>query len=158
MVGGMVMAFMAGLHYWWPKISGRLYPEKAGRLAALITFIGFNLTFFPQFLMGYMGMPRRYHAYAPEFQVFHVLSTAGASILGVGYLMPLIYLLWSLKWGEKAGPNPWRATGLEWQTESPPPTHNFLKVPVVTTGPYEYTPETGAYIPQNYQEEEPTHV
>ena len=122
MVGGMVMAFMAGLHYWWPKISGRLYPEAAGKLAALITFIGFNLTFFPQFLLGYMGMPRRYHAYAPEFQVFNVLSTAGATILGVGYLMPVIYLLWSLKWGEKAGRNPWRATGLEWQTESPPPT------------------------------------
>src|SRR5213595_3873796 len=121
MVGGMVMGFMGGLHYWWPKISGRLYPEFAGKLAAMITFIGFNLTFFPQFILGYLGQPRRYHAYPPEFQVFNVLSTAGASILGVGYLLPLIYFLWSLKFGRVAGPNPWRATGLEWQTPSPPP-------------------------------------
>ena len=139
MVGGMVMAFMGGLHYWWPKITGRLYPEFWGKMAAIVTFIGFNLTFFPQFLLGYLGMPRRYHAYPPEFQVFHVLSTAGASILGVGYLMPLIYLLWSLKRGRVAGPNPWRATGLEWQTPSPPPKHNFEEVPIVTTGPYQYS-------------------
>ncbi|MEO5717989.1 MAG: cbb3-type cytochrome c oxidase subunit I, partial [Chthoniobacterales bacterium] len=121
MVGGMVMAFMGGLHYWWPKMTGRLYPEFFGKMAAIITFIGFNLTFFPQFLLGYLGMPRRYHVYPPEFQVFHVLSTAGASILGIGYLLPLLYFLWSLKFGRAAGPNPWRATGLEWQTESPPP-------------------------------------
>ena len=89
MVGGMVTAFMGGLHYWWPKITGRMYPEKLGQLAALITYIGFNLTFFPQFVMGYLGMPRRYHAYPGEFQIYHVLSTAGASILGVGYLLPL---------------------------------------------------------------------
>ena len=89
MVGGMVTAFMGGLHYWWPKITGRMYPEKLGQLAALITYIGFNLTFFPQFVMGYLGMPRRYHAYPGEFQIYHVLSTAGASILGVGYLCRL---------------------------------------------------------------------
>ncbi len=141
MVGGMVMAFMGGLHYWWPKITGRLYPEFAGRMAAIITFIGFNLTFFPQFLLGYLGMPRRYHAYPPEFQVFHVLSTAGASILGVGYLLPLLYLLWSLKYGRAAGPNPWRATGLEWQTSSPPPKHNFAETPVVTGPAYQYRAE-----------------
>ncbi len=139
MVGGMVMAFMGGLHYWWPKMTGRLYPEFWGKMAAIITFIGFNLTFFPQFLLGYLGMPRRYHAYPPEFQVFHVLSTAGASILGVGYALPLVYFLWSLKRGRIAGPNPWRATGLEWQTESPPPKHNFAEVPIVTTGPYQYS-------------------
>ncbi|CAN5609080.1 cytochrome c oxidase subunit I [soil metagenome] len=138
MVGGMVMAFMGGLHYWWPKITGRLYPEFLGKMAAIITFIGFNLTFFPQFLLGYLGMPRRYHAYPPEFQVFHVLSTAGASILGVGYLLPLLYLLWSLKYGRAAGPNPWRATGLEWQTDSPPPKHNFATTPRVTAPPYQY--------------------
>src|SRR5947207_3017599 len=138
MVGGMVMAFMGGLHYWWPKITGRLYPEFWGKLAAIITFIGFNLTFFPQFLLGYLGMPRRYHAYPPEFQVFHILSTAGASILGIGYLLPLIYFLWALKYGRAAGPNPWRATGLEWQTPSPPPTNNFDETPVVVRGPYEY--------------------
>ena len=132
MVGGMVTGFMSGLHYWWPKISGRMYPEKAGQLAALITFIGFNLTFFPQFIMGYLGMPRRYHNYAPEFQIYHVLSTAGASILGVGYLLPLIYLTWSLRHGKKAPANPWGATGLEWQTPSPPPVHNFNETPLVT--------------------------
>ncbi|PYJ47909.1 MAG: cytochrome c oxidase subunit I [Verrucomicrobia bacterium] len=141
MVGGMVMAFMGGLHYWWPKITGRLYPEFAGKLAAMITFLGFNLTFFPQFILGYLGMPRRYHAYPPEFQLFNVLSTAGASILGVGYLLPLIYFLWSLKFGRVAGPNPWRATGLEWQTPSPPPKHNFEKTPTVTERPYGYSPE-----------------
>ena len=127
MVGGMVMAFMGGLHYWWPKITGRMYPEFAGKLAAMITFIGFNLTFFPQFILGYLGMPRRYHAYPPEFQFFHILSTAGASILGVGYLLPFLYFLWSLKWGRVASGNPWEATGLEWQTPSPPPTHNLKK-------------------------------
>jgi cytochrome c oxidase subunit 1 len=158
MVGGMVTGFMGGLHYWWPKISGRLYPEAMGRLAALITFVGFNLTFFPQFMLGYLGQPRRYHTYPPEFQVYHVLSTAGASILGIGYLLPLLYLLWSLKWGPAAGRNPWRATGLEWQTATPPPKHNFDEVPVVTGGPYEYTPETGGYLPQNQPEEKLAHV
>jgi cytochrome c oxidase subunit 1 len=141
MVGGMVMAFMGGLHYWWPKISGRMYPEKLGQLAALVTFIGFNLTFFPQFIMGYLGMPRRYHNYAPEFQVYHVLSSGGASILGVGYLLPLVYFLWSLRYGKKAPANPWNATGLEWQTPSPPPVHNFEETPVITDEPYGYVPE-----------------
>ena len=141
MVGGMVTAFMGGLHYWWPKMTGRLYPEIWGKLAALATFLGFNLTFFPQFLLGYLGMPRRYHAYPPEFQVFHVLSTAGASILGVGYALPLVYFLWSLKRGRVAGPNPWRATGLEWQTPSPPPKHNFKETPIVTDAPYAYDAE-----------------
>lgn len=138
MVGGAVMGYMSGLHYWWPKITGRLYPENWGRLAALIIFIGFNLTFFPQFVLGYLGMPRRYHTYPPEFQVLNVMSSAGASILGVGYLLPLIYLIWSLRYGPIAGPNPWRATGLEWQTSSPPPTDNFLETPIVTDEPYNY--------------------
>ncbi|MDB6017095.1 MAG: ctaDII [Pedosphaera sp.] len=141
MVGGTVLAFMGGIHFWWPKITGRMYPEKLGQLAALVTFIGFNLTFFPQFVMGYLGMPRRYHAYAPEFQIYHVLSTAGATILGVGYLLPVIYLLWSLRHGKKAGANPWGATGLEWQTPSPPPVHNFAEVPRVTGEPYDYSPQ-----------------
>jgi cytochrome c oxidase subunit 1 len=141
MVGGAVMGYMSGLHYWWPKITGRLYPESWGRLAALIIFIGFNLTFFPQFVLGYLGMPRRYHTYPPEFQVLNVMSSAGATILGVGYLLPLIYLIWSLRYGPIAGPNPWRATGLEWQTSSPPPTDNFLETPVVTDDPYNYEAE-----------------
>ena len=139
MVGGMVLAFMGGLHFWWPKITGRMYPENLGKLAALVTFIGFNLTFFPQFILGYLGMPRRYHAYPPEFQVWNVLSTAGATILGVGYALPVCYLLWSLWHGQRAGDNPWGATGLEWQTPSPPPTENFERTPVVTSAPYEYS-------------------
>ena len=138
MVGGMVLAFMGGLHFWWPKITGRLYPERLGQLAAVTIFIGFNLTFFPQFILGYLGMPRRYHAYPPEFQVWNVLSTAGASILGVGYLLPFVYLPWSLKNGRKAGDNPWGATGLEWQTSSPPPKQNFEETPIVTEEPYSY--------------------
>ncbi len=138
MVGGMVLAFMGGLHFWWPKMTGRLYPEPMGQLSALTTFIGFNLTFFPQFILGYLGMPRRYHAYPPEFQVWNVLSTAGATILAAGYLMPMIYLPWSLWWGKRAGNNPWSATGLEWQTPSPPPEHNFDQTPLVTEEPYGY--------------------
>jgi len=138
MVGGAVMAYFAGLHYWWPKITGRMYPEWWARLAALLVFIGFNLTFFPQFILGYVGMPRRYHAYAPEFQVLNVMSTAGASVLAVGYLLPLIYLLWSLRFGPKAGPNPWGAVGLEWATTSPPPKDNFHETPAVTWDAYDY--------------------
>jgi cytochrome c oxidase subunit I len=139
MVGGMVMAYMGALHYWWPKISGRMYPEGWGRLSALIIFCGFILTFLPQFLLGYQGMPRRYYHYAPEFQVLNVMSSAGASILAVGYALPLIYLIGSLWYGKRAGPNPWGATGLEWQTPSPPPTDNFAVTPVVTSEPYDYS-------------------
>ncbi|HYN15590.1 MAG TPA: cytochrome c oxidase subunit I [Terriglobales bacterium] len=138
MVGGTVMAYLGAIHYWWPKMFGRMYPEGWAKLSAGIIFIGFNVTFFPQFLLGYLGMPRRYHAYAPEFQVLNVMSTAGASILAVGYLLPLIYLIWSLRYGEIAGPNPWGSTGLEWQTTSPPPTHNFEETPVVTEEAYAY--------------------
>jgi cytochrome c oxidase subunit I len=139
MVGGAVMAYMGGLHYWWPKMTGRMYPEAPSKLAALIIFVGFILTFLPQFVLGYLGMPRRYHTYAPEFQVLNVMSSAGASILAVGYVLPLAYLLWSLKYGKIAGPNPWGATGLEWQTPSPPPTLNFDVTPEVTGEPYEYS-------------------
>jgi cytochrome c oxidase subunit I len=139
MVGGMVMAYMSGLHFWWPKITGRLYPEGWGRLSALIVFIGFILTFLPQFVLGYMGMPRRYHHYLPKFQVLNVMSSAGASILAVGYILPLVYLIWSLRYGKRAGPNPWGATGLEWETPSPPPTENFDHTPVVTEDAYEYS-------------------
>jgi cytochrome c oxidase subunit I len=142
MVGGMLLAYLAGLHFWWPKITGRMYPEPPAKLSALITFIGFNLTFFPQFVLGYLGMPRRYHTYPPEFQVLNILSTAGASILAVGLLMPMVYLLWSLKYGSIAGNNPFRATGLEWQTTSPPPTHNFHETPIVTREAYDYESQT----------------
>jgi len=138
MVGGMVSALMAGLHFWWPKITGRMYPESMGRLAAVILFTGFNLTFFPQFILGYLGMPRRYWAYPPEFQVLNVMSSAGASVLAVGYALPIIYLLWSLKYGKIAGPNPWRAAGLEWTVQSPPLTENFEITPIVDYEAYDY--------------------
>ncbi len=138
MVGGTVMAFLGGMHYWWPKMSGKMYPEGISKLSALTVFLGFNLTFFPQFVLGYLGMPRRYAAYPPEFQYLHILSTAGATILGVGYIMPLIYLFWSWRYGPAAPPNPWRATGLEWQTDSPPPKHNFEVTPIVTHKAYDY--------------------
>jgi cytochrome c oxidase subunit 1 len=139
MVGGMVMAYLGGIHFWWPKMFGRMYPEGWAKFAALVIFVGFNLTFFPQFILGYLGMPRRYHAYAPEFQVLNVMSTAGASVLGVGYLIPLIYLIWSLKYGKIAGDNPYGSTGLEWRTTSPPPKYNFKKTPIVTEDPYSYS-------------------
>ncbi|HFB52347.1 MAG TPA: cytochrome c oxidase subunit I, partial [Anaerolineae bacterium] len=138
MVGGMVMAFLAGLHHWWPKITGRMYPEKWGVAAAIITFFGFNFTFFPQFIVGFLGMPRRYHAYPDEFQFWQVSSTLGATLLLVGFLMPFFYLMWSLWKGEKAPDNPWNATGLEWKTSSPPPVFNFDETPVVTEPPYNY--------------------
>ena len=138
MVGGAVMGYIGGLHFWWPKITGRLYPESLARIAAITLFVGFNLTFFPQFILGYMGMPRRYHTYPPEFQVLNVLSTAGASILALGYLLPMIYLTWSMRYGKVAGPNPWPATGLEWKAASPPPTENFDVTPEVTWEPYDY--------------------
>jgi cytochrome c oxidase subunit 1 len=138
MVGGAIMGYLGGLHYWWPKMTGRMYPDMWGRVAAVVTFLGFNLTFFPQFVLGYMGMPRRYHAYPPEFQALNVLSTAGASVMGIGYIIPAIYLLWSLKYGAIAGNNPWGAKGLEWEIPSPPPTFNFDKTPVVTEPAYAY--------------------
>ncbi|WP_247875613.1 cytochrome c oxidase subunit I [Azospirillum sp. TSH100] len=141
MVGGMVSAYFGGLHYWWPKVTGRLYPEWWARIAALLIFFGFNLTFFPQFILGYLGMERRYYAYPPEFQAWNIFSSAGASVLAVGYALPFFYLGWSLFRGKRAGANPWAATGLEWQTPSPPPTHNFDRTPTVTRPPYQYRPE-----------------
>ena len=141
MVGGAMMGYLGGLHYWWPKITGRMYPDLWGRVAAVVTFLGFNLTFFPQFVLGYMGMPRRYHSYPPEFQGLNVLSTAGATVMGIGYIIPVIYLLWSLKYGPIAGKNPWGAKGLEWEIPSPPPTYNFEEIPVVTEPAYAYETE-----------------
>jgi cytochrome c oxidase subunit I len=138
MVGGTVMGYLAGIHYWWPKMTGKLYPEGWARFAALMVFVGFNLTFFPQFIVGYLGMPRRYHAYPEEFQILNVMSTAGASILAVGYLIPMIYLIWSLRYGRNSSANPWQATGLEWQVPSPPPTFNFDVIPIVTEEAYPY--------------------
>jgi cytochrome c oxidase subunit 1 len=144
MVGGTLLAYLGGLHYWWPKITGKLYSEPWAKTSAVIVFVGFNLTFFPQFVLGYMGMPRRYHAYPPEelsWQVLNVLSSAGASILAIGLFLPLIYLTYAAFRGKPAGPNPWGAYGLEWETTSPPPTANFEVTPIVTKPAYYYAPE-----------------
>jgi cytochrome c oxidase subunit 1 len=149
MVGGALMGYLGGIHFWWPKITGRMYPEMPARMAALIVFIGFNLTFFPQFLLGYLGMPRRYHVYPEEFQILNVMSSAGATILGVGYLIPLIYLIWSMRYGPKSTANPWQAKGLEWQTSSPPPTENFETAQRVDEEAYQYAAE---------EDEEAVHV
>jgi cytochrome c oxidase subunit 1 len=141
MVGGAIMGYLGGLHYWWPKMFGRMYSAFWSRIAAILVFVGFNLTFFPQFILGYLGMPRRYHMYPDEFQVLNVLSSAGASILGLGYLLPAIYFAWSFKYGEVAGNNPWGASTLEWRTQSPPLTENFVEVPTDIPEAYEYTPQ-----------------
>jgi cytochrome c oxidase subunit 1 len=141
MVGGSVSAFFAGLHFWWPKVTGKLYPESWARFAAILMYFSFNLTFFPQFIAGYLGMPRRYHTYPPEFQIYNVMSSSGAAILAAAYLLPLGYLTWSLFWEKQAGSNPWGATGLEWTTPSPPPPKNFDRQPRVDRGPYDYHPE-----------------
>jgi cytochrome c oxidase subunit 1 len=139
MVGGAIMGYMGGLHYWWPKITGKLYPKFWSMVSALIIFVGFNVTFFPQFVLGYLGMPRRYHTYPDEFQVLNVMSSAGATVLGLGYLIPTIYLIWSMRYGKDASANPWGAVGLEWETSSPPPVENFETPPVVTGEAYEFT-------------------
>ena len=147
MVGGTIMGYLGGIHFWWPKITGRKYNDIMARVSAVIVFIGFNLTFLPQFVVGYLGMPRRYHAYPDEFQVLNVLSSAGAAVLAVGYMMPIFYLIASLKSGELSGDNPWGAVGLEWNTTSPPPTENFKTTPVVTWEAYEYpTPVEGHVV------------
>jgi cytochrome c oxidase subunit 1 len=139
MVGGALLGYLSGLHFWWPKMTGRMYSDVWSKVSAVLVFAGFNLTFGPQFLLGYMGMPRRYHVYPPEFQVLNVLSSAGASVLGLGLILPAFYLTFSLKFGPKAPPNPWGATGLEWQTSSPPIASNFEVTPVVTTEAYDYS-------------------
>jgi len=140
MVGGAIMGYLGGLHYWWPKITGRLYSEFWARIAAGLVFVGFNLTFFPQFIAGYLGMPRRYHEYPPELQVWNVMSSAGASILAVGYSLPLVYLVYSLFAGERSPADPWGSRGLEWEIPSPPPTANFEVTPIVTHGTHQYAP------------------
>ncbi len=131
MFGGTVMGFLGGLHYWWPKMSGRMYSERWGRIAALLIFVGFNVTFFAQFVMGSQGMPRRYYNYLPEFTPYHVISTVGSYLLGLGFLIVLVYLIHSLVKGQPAPANPWGGATLEWQTSSPPPHDNFSREPVV---------------------------
>jgi len=143
MVGGTVIAFVGGMHHWWPKITGRLYNEKIGSLACIIVFVGFNMTFFTQFFLGSRGMPRRYYTYLDQFQPLHAFSTYGALVLGFGLFLALGNLLASLRaGGERAPKNPWGGLTLEWEAESPPITENFKRTPVVTHGPYDF-PSTG---------------
>jgi cytochrome c oxidase subunit 1 len=141
MVGATLMAFLAGMHFWWPKMTGRMYPQRIARFAAGLIFVGFFLAFMPQFVLGYMGMPRRYHIYPEEFQFLHVLSTAGASILGAGYIIPMVYFVWSLRFSAKAVDNPWGAAGFEWEIQSPPTQFNFDRTPVMDHEPYNYETE-----------------
>ena len=138
MMGGTVMAFLSGLHYWWPKMFGRMYNETAAKIAALLIFIGFNLTFFTQFILGSQGMPRRYYNYLDQFQPLHAFSSFGSWILGAGFIVMLFYLVHSLFKGKIAGKNPWGGLTLEWTTNTPPPPHNFDVIPEITHGPYEY--------------------
>jgi cytochrome c oxidase subunit I len=138
MMGGMVMAFLAGLHYWWPKMFGKMYSEMWAKISAIIIFIGFNMTFLPQFVMGSQGMPRRYFNYIDQFQPFHQFSTIGSYVIGIGFLLMFGYLLHSLLRGQRASSNPWGSRALEWQVSSPPPLHNFEHTPVIINGPYDY--------------------
>ena len=142
MVGGMVMAFLCGVHFWWPKMTGRMYNEAMGKIGVLLIYAGFNLTFLPQFVLGYLGMPRRYHTYPEEFQPLNIMSSAGASVLGLGFGLTIIMLLWSLFKGEKASANPYKAKGLEWtDVDSPPIAHNYVEIPVVMEEAYAYGPD-----------------
>jgi cytochrome c oxidase subunit I len=138
MVGGTIMAFLGALHYWWPKMFGKLYSERWALVAAVFVILGFNTTFIPQFLLGNMGMPRRYYSYPERFWPLNVASTAGASLLAFGFVIVLVYLVVSLAWGKAAGRNPWGSMGYEWNTPSPPDAENFPGTPVITHGPHEY--------------------
>jgi cytochrome c oxidase subunit 1 len=147
MMGGTVMAFLAGLHYWWPKMTGRMYNEKLGRLGAVMVFIGFNVTFLTQFVLGSRGMPRRYYDYVPQFKGLHQMSSVGAWILGGAFLMMTIYFIQSLRSGSKAPENPWGSLGFEWRTSSPPPVENFDTPPDLSIGPYDYGKVYGQKAP-----------
>jgi cytochrome c oxidase subunit 1 len=138
MVGAAIMGFLAALHYWFPKMFGRRYPEGWGLVSATLIILGFNATFIPQFLLGNMGMPRRYYNYPERFQTLHVASSAGATLLFFGFVIIFIYLVLALKYGRVAGPNPWGSRGFEWNVPSPPPTHNYRETPVFTHGPHDY--------------------
>jgi cytochrome c oxidase subunit 1 len=155
MVGGVIMAFLAALHYWFPKITGRKYPEGWGIVAGVLIILGFNFTFIPQFLLGNEGMPRRYFSYPERFWPLNVASTAGASVLAIGLFLVLVYVLISLRWGPIAGPNPWSSRGFEWDTPSPPPPDNYPATPVYTRGPHAYDETALAPPPVPH---EPTHA
>jgi cytochrome c oxidase subunit 1 len=138
MVGGTVIAFIGGLHHWWPKMFGRMYNEFWGNVACLLIFIGFNVTFGTQFFLGHQGMPRRYYAYLPEYELLHQVSTIGSWILAAGLFVTLFTLAHALKWGKRAPHNPWEGISLEWQTATPPIEHNFHEIPHVDHGPYDF--------------------
>ncbi|MBX3159153.1 MAG: cbb3-type cytochrome c oxidase subunit I [Deltaproteobacteria bacterium] len=138
MVGGTLTMFLAACHYWFPKMFGRRYPEKWALIGAVAVILGFVFTFTPQFLLGNAGMPRRYHTYVPEYQWLNVMSTAGATILALGLVVTLVYLVHSIFRGEKAGDNPWDSRGYEWLAPTPPPTHNFHTPLVIARGPYDF--------------------
>jgi len=146
MMGGTVIAFLGGLHYWWPKMTGRMYSEKWGRIATALVFIGFNMTFGSQFIMGGQGMPRRYFNYLDQFQPIHAFSTYGSWVLGSGLFMTAIYLLASLKTGPLAPDNPWGGTTMEWESSSPPVVHNFEEQPVFEHEPYDYRHRTVTHV------------
>ncbi|MFW6066821.1 MAG: cbb3-type cytochrome c oxidase subunit I [Myxococcota bacterium] len=148
MVGGTITGFLAAAHYWFPKITGRMYPERLGLVSAVLVLLGFNLTFVPQFLLGNAGMPRRYHHYAAEFQSLHALSTGGSWLLGTALLLVLVYLAWAAARGPVAAANPWSSASYEWSTASPPPKHNFVGVPGFDTDPYDY----GEFHPEHGRE------
>ncbi len=141
MMGGTVIAFIGGVHYWWPKITGRMYSEKWGRIACALVFIGFNMTFLTQFFLGSKGMPRRYYNYLDQYQPLHAFSTFGSWVLGMGLLITAAYLLASLRKPFDAPDNPWGGTTMEWQTSSPPIEHNFDEQPVLEHEPYDYRPK-----------------
>jgi len=138
MMGGTVIAFLGGLHYWWPKIWGKMYNETLARIAAILIFIGFNWTFFTQFILGSQGMPRRYYNYLDKYQSLHAFSTYGSWVIGLGFFIMGYYLIHSLFRGKPAPKNPWGSLTLEWTTTSPPPHHNFDVTPIVTHIPYDY--------------------
>jgi cytochrome c oxidase subunit I len=138
MVGGTVIAFVGALHHWWPKITGRMYNDFWAKICSVLVFVGFNMTFFTQFILGSRGMPRRYWTYLDQFQPLHAFSTVGAFVLGSGLAGCAVYLVASLWTGKRAPANPWGGLSLEWQTSSPPITENFVDQPVVTHGPYDF--------------------
>ncbi|MBN8613765.1 MAG: cytochrome c oxidase subunit I [Deltaproteobacteria bacterium] len=153
MVGGTVFGFLAGLHYWWPKMFGRMYDENLARVAFALVFIGFNMTFFTQFVLGSQGMPRRYYDYLPHFAPLHGFSSVGALVLGAGFLVMAFMFIRSLASGAKAPPNPWGSAGYEWATASPPIEHNFHGQPVMTRGPYDYHLATDEELFDGFPEE-----
>ena len=158
MVGGTVFGFLGGLHYWWPKMTGKLYNERMAQVAFSLVFTGFNITFFTQFLLGSHGMPRRYYDYLDQYQPLHGFSSFGSYVLGAGFLVMLAMFVRSLRSGEKSPPNPWGSAAFEWQTASPPIMHNFHETPVITRGPYDYHLATDEELDTGFPGERGSHA